>query len=122
MWVHDLQSRCGTYVNADHFRGRAPVPPEGALLRLGDDLWPGPVRLRLGTPSRVRSGWLTWQGGVVVALARQAEEAGDFGVLPVLADALEEAGCTQAAILNHLRGPGPHARCCWAVDLLLGKE
>ncbi len=42
--------------------------------------------------------------------------------LAVLADALEEAGCTQAAILNHLRGPGPHARGCWAVDLLLGKE
>jgi hypothetical protein len=42
--------------------------------------------------------------------------------LAVLADALEEAGCTDQAILDHLRSPGPHVRGCWAVDLLLGKE
>jgi hypothetical protein len=38
--------------------------------------------------------------------------------LTVLADALEEAGCTEAGILDHLRGPGPHVRGCWPVDLL----
>jgi hypothetical protein len=38
------------------------------------------------------------------------------------ADALEEAGCANAAILTHLRGPKVHARGCWAMDLLLGKE
>jgi hypothetical protein len=60
--------------------------------------------------------------------------AGDYGgdllwpqlVLPaclgVLSDALEEAGCDKEDILNHLRGPGPHVRGCWALDLLLGKE
>ena len=42
--------------------------------------------------------------------------------LAVLADALEEAGCTDQTILYHLRGPGPHVGGCWAVDLLLGKE
>jgi hypothetical protein len=42
--------------------------------------------------------------------------------LPILADALEEAGCTDADILAHCRGPGPHVRGCWVVDLLLGKE
>jgi hypothetical protein len=41
--------------------------------------------------------------------------------LAVLTDALEEAGCTDAELLGHLRGPGPHVRGCWAVDLLLGK-
>jgi hypothetical protein len=41
--------------------------------------------------------------------------------LTVLADALEEAGCTDDALLSHLRGPGPHVRGCWAVDLILGK-
>jgi hypothetical protein len=41
--------------------------------------------------------------------------------LAVLADALEEAGCTDAPILAHLRGPGPHVRGCWALDLILGK-
>ena len=42
--------------------------------------------------------------------------------LAVLADALEEAGCTDAEILDHLRGPGSHVRGCWALDLVLGKE
>src|SRR5262245_22359662 len=46
----------------------------------------------------------------------------DTGRLAVLADALEEAGCTDTAILSHLRGPGPHVRGCWAVDLILGKD
>ena len=41
--------------------------------------------------------------------------------LAVLADALEDAGCTDAGLLGHLRGPGPHVRGCWAVDLLIGK-
>jgi hypothetical protein len=45
----------------------------------------------------------------------------DNGRLAILADALEEAGCTDADVLGHLRGPGPHVRGCWAVDLLLGK-
>ena len=45
-----------------------------------------------------------------------------FERLPILADALEEAGCTDAAILGHLRGPGPHVRGCWVIDLLLGKK
>jgi hypothetical protein len=44
----------------------------------------------------------------------------DLARLAVLADALEEAGCTDAAILDHL--PGPHVRGCWAVDALLGKK
>jgi hypothetical protein len=42
--------------------------------------------------------------------------------LAVLSDALEDAGCTDDAILDHLRSPGPHVRGCWALDLLLGKE
>jgi hypothetical protein len=41
--------------------------------------------------------------------------------LAVLADAVEAAGCTNLDILDHLRGPGPHVRGCWGVDLLLGK-
>jgi hypothetical protein len=65
----------------------------------------------------------------VVALAQAAYEqrelpAGtlDLTRLAVLADALEEAGCDQADLLGHLRGPGPHVRGCWAVDLVLGKS
>jgi hypothetical protein len=123
VWVQDLASRCGTSINGKNFRDGTPVDrAAGALLRLGDVLRPGPVRLRLGTPSRAEAGWLTWQGGLVVALARQADESGDYGVLPVLADALEEAGCTDADLLTHCRSGGGHLRGCWAVDLLLGRS
>ena len=45
----------------------------------------------------------------------------DLARLAILADALEEAGCTNADILNHCRVPGVHVRGCWAVNLLLGK-
>jgi hypothetical protein len=42
--------------------------------------------------------------------------------MPILGDALEEAGCTDADILAHLRSPGPHVRGCWILDLILGKQ
>jgi hypothetical protein len=58
----------------------------------------------------------------VLALARQMYESGDFGSILVLADALEEAGCTDPAILSHCRGPAPHVHGCWVVDLILGKQ
>jgi hypothetical protein len=46
----------------------------------------------------------------------------DNGRLAILADALEESGCTDAEVLAHLRGPGPHVRGCWALDALLWRE
>jgi hypothetical protein len=55
-----------------------------------------------------------------LAAAFYAERA--FDHLPILADAVEEAGCSDEALLGHLRGPDPHVRGCWAVDLILGKE
>jgi hypothetical protein len=45
-----------------------------------------------------------------------------FADLPILADALEDAGCTEAAVLAHCRGGGEHVRGCWAVDLLTGRQ
>jgi hypothetical protein len=60
-----------------------------------------------------------WRTEVVTTLARIADETAGFGNLPVLADALEEAGCDVPEILTHLRGPGPHVRGCWVVDGLL---
>lgn len=47
---------------------------------------------------------------------------GDWGLAPLLADALEETGCDDHEIMNHLRGPNTHVKGCWAVDLILGKE
>ena len=55
-------------------------------------------------------------------LAEAIYEERAFDRLAVLADALEEAGCTNPDILGHLRGPGPHVRGCWVLDCLLGKS
>jgi hypothetical protein len=60
--------------------------------------------------------------GSVAAIARGIDQGRAFGDLPVLADALEDAGCLQGAILDHLRDPGLPVRGCWAVDLILAKE
>jgi hypothetical protein len=69
---------------------------------------------------RLDPAWLA--GGVAVRLAEGIYEERAFDRVPVLADALEEAGCADEAILSHLRSPGPHVRGCWAVDLVLGKQ
>jgi hypothetical protein len=86
----------------------------------------------LGNPFRpvtVDPAWLEWNDGAVRRLAQAAYDdrllpAGtlDPSRLAVLADALEDAGCTDQAILDHLRGPGPHVRGCWAVDCLTGRQ
>jgi hypothetical protein len=79
----------------------------------------GPLPFR---PASVDAAWLAGNDGTVSKLAAAIYDARAFERLPVLADALEDAGCSDAALLGHLRGPGPHVRGCWAVDLLLGKE
>jgi hypothetical protein len=62
-----------------------------------------------------------WVGPTAVRLAEAAYQEGVFDRLAVLADVLEEGGCTDAQLLGHLRGPGPHARGCWPLDLILGR-
>jgi hypothetical protein len=85
----------------------------------------GVLRCILGNPFRPSppppATVLVWDGATVPKLAQGIYDERAFDRLPILADALEEAGCTDQALLGHLRGPGPHARGCWAVDLLLGK-
>jgi hypothetical protein len=63
-----------------------------------------------------------WRTDTAVALARQMYDSRDFGAMPILADALEDAGCEEGQLLGHCRGVGPHVRGCWVVDLLLAKE
>jgi hypothetical protein len=91
----------------------------------------GVKRLRdiFGNPFRPTTCDPAWRTPDAVALARAAYDerqlpAGtlDTARLVVLADALEEAGCDSADLLNHLRQPGDHVRGCWAVDAILGKE
>jgi hypothetical protein len=64
----------------------------------------------------------TWLSSTVSDLASTIYDERAFDRLPILADALEEAGCTDTEILAHCRSEGPHVRGCWAVDLILGKE
>jgi hypothetical protein len=66
--------------------------------------------------------WLGWNGGTIPKLAQGVYEERAWDRLPILADALEEAGCTNADILNHCRQPGEHVRGCWVIDLILGKK
>jgi hypothetical protein len=83
------------------------------------------VREVLGNPFRppptVPDVVLAHNGGAARRLAEAIYDGRRFEDLPVLADLLEEAGCTDAALLGHLRGPGTHALGCWALDAILGK-
>jgi hypothetical protein len=63
----------------------------------------------------------TWATQTVLRLAQVIYSDRAFDSLPILADALEDAGCDNADILAHCRGPGPHVLGCWVVDLILGK-
>jgi hypothetical protein len=71
----------------------------------------------------VEPAWLAWNGATVHRLAEAIVEDGDLGRLPVLADALEEAGCTDPFLLGHARAGLRHARgSCRVVDLVLGRK
>jgi hypothetical protein len=63
-----------------------------------------------------------WNSGAAVALAQEMYNSRNFSKTPLLADMLEDAGCTDPAILEHLRGSGLHVRGCWVLDLLLAKS
>jgi hypothetical protein len=96
----------------------------------------GPVlllRCVYGNPFRPRpamaTGCLTWNNRTVRKLAESAyaestlsEGTLEMARLPVHADALEDAGCADAELLGHPRGPGPHVRGCWALDRVLARE
>jgi hypothetical protein len=64
----------------------------------------------------------SWRTDTVAMLARLMAQSGDFSAMPILADALQDAGCDTPDILDHCRGPVPHVHGCWVVDLVLGKE
>jgi len=70
---------------------------------------------------RLNLSWLAWNDGAIPKMAQSIYDARAFDRLPLLADALEDAGCDDADILSHCRTPGEHVRGCWVVDLLLGK-
>ena len=104
----------GTDANAAWDSARAKATREQAhLLR---DIFGNLFR-----PAAADPAWLSWHGGTVGKIARTVYDERRFGDLPVLADALEEAGCTSGALLGHCRQPGEHVPGCWALDLILGR-
>jgi hypothetical protein len=81
------------------------------------------VRDIFGNPFRPATFDAAWRTSTAVALARGMYESRDFSAMPILADALQDAGCDNDDILNHCRDPhATHVRGCWVVDLVLGKS
>ena len=76
----------------------------------------------LGHPLRSSRFDPAWRTAAAVAIASAMYETRDFSPAPILADALEDAGCDNADALAHCRGSGPHVRGCWVVDLVLCRE
>ena len=86
--------------------------------------WPGGWLLRdiFGNPFRPVVADPRWLTETAVGIARGIYDDRAFERLPILADALQDAGCENADLLTHCREPGTHVRGCWVVDLVLGKE
>ena len=80
------------------------------------------VRDIFGNPFRPITFAPAWRTDTALSLARQMYDSRDFGAMPILADALQDAGSDNPDIHTHCRGDGPHVRGCWVVDLILGKE
>ncbi len=100
-----------------HFDTRAADEEEAAQCHLLRDIVGNPFR-----PVSADSSWITWNNSTVPKLAQVIYDDRAFDQLPILADALQDAGCHSEDILNHCRSEGPHVRGCWVLDLLLGKE
>lgn len=111
--AHDCWSGCSDYGLRDDF-----------LRYLSQQTdWPGGelVREVFGNPFRPLARAVPWRSDTVLAIARGIYADRTFGHLPILADALEEAGCVHTDLLAHCRSGGPHVLGCWALDWVMGK-
>jgi hypothetical protein len=134
---HDVAGAARSAAKALATRAAGPSPPGGSPVakewqdrwnaaftaarahqaELVRDIFPPPG---VAEALRCEPAWLT---STVLALARQADESGEYGLLPILADALQDAGCDNEFMLARCRAEsGIHARGNWVVDLLLGRE
>ena len=77
------------------------------------DLFPNPFLPLTWNPE--------WFSSTVRTLAANMYDTRDFSAMPILADALQDAGCEDEQVLSHCRATKPHARGCWVVDAILGK-
>ncbi|OWK42130.1 hypothetical protein FRUB_04208 [Fimbriiglobus ruber] len=87
---------------------------EKAQINLIRDIFGNPFRPVIFDP--------TWLTSTAIALATQMYESQDFSLMPILADALQDANCCDDQVLGHCREPGFHVRGCWVIDLLTGRS
>jgi hypothetical protein len=122
----EWHSACTALQEACKGNDPEPTPDIVGSYRESDrEMLVGLVRDIFGNPFRhvsIHPAWLMWHEGAIPRLAQAIYAERAFDRLPILADALENAGCDDANILAHCRQPGEHVRGCWVVDLLLGKE
>jgi hypothetical protein len=97
------------------------VAPNPRIMREWVDHHRHLLRDIFGNPFRPVACDTAWLTSDVIALACGIYDERAFDRTPILADALQDAGCDSADVLDHCRGAGPHVRGCWVVDLLLGK-
>ena len=97
----------------DHLEARGDLDLEAEHAAFVHDIFGNPFRPVSFNPS--------WATPTATALAARMYESRDFGALPILADALQDAGCEHPDVLDHCRNDPVHVRGCWVVDLLLGK-
>jgi hypothetical protein len=114
--VYRLTQKTPSYASSDVLfasTNSAGFNPAGAAL----------IRDTFGNPFRPIVFSPSWRTDTAIALARQMYASRDFSGMPILADALQDAGCDNADILEHCRDvKQTHVRGCWVVDLVLGKE
>ena len=102
----------GTYVAANATNATN-AAVQASLLR---EIFGNPFR-----PSIIDPAWWQWDDGCIANMVLSAYKEECWDTLPIIADALEDAGCTSQPLLEHLRTPGCHVKGCWAVDALVGR-
>jgi hypothetical protein len=125
-WADDSLSEAARAVGIELLmREKREQPGGDEFRRLMQQLlapYRGPLVCIMGHPFRPDSFDPSWRTSTVVALATTIYQDRSFELLPILADALSDAGCDDDQILGHCRGGGEHWRGCWVVDLVLQKS
>ncbi len=108
-------------------RDRRQMHFDGAVAGVFREVFGCPSEVGHYSPKRVVYRWpprfvrAAWRTGTAVELARTMWDARDFSAMPILADALQDAGCDRDDILTHCRDPhAHHTRGCWVLDAVLG--
>jgi len=121
--THNPDARIASWTALALSEGRSRLA-DGSINDQDERAWQGRVLRDLfgSLPFRPVSLDAAWQTSTVTSLAQAIYDERAFDRLPILADALEDAGCNNQEVLSHLRSGREHCRGCWPLDLVLGKE